>query len=86
MALAQKTAEDYRRDMEQKAQSLAKKEKDVANTRIIIEKANFFKKKQLNLQNQLKDMADPLSFVKQKNEYKKELNDNKDWKRKIEIA
>jgi len=86
LALALKTQEDYKREIETKTTSLLKNEKDVFNTKNIIEKALFFKKKQLNLQNQLKDMADPLTFVKQMNQYTKEMRDNKDWNRKIEIA
>jgi len=33
-----------------------------------------------------KDMPEPLTFVVQKNDCVKEARENKDWKRKIEIA
>ena len=33
-----------------------------------------------------KDMPEPLNFVKQRNDCVKEARENKDWKRKIEIA
>jgi hypothetical protein len=72
--------------MEGQALSLAKKEKDVAATQVIIEKATNFKRKQLTLQTQMKNMAEPKTFVLQKKEYNKELRDNQNWKRKIEIA
>ena len=54
--------------METKTFSLAKKKKDIQSTREIIEKAQHFHKKQLALKAQMKDMADPLTFVQQKNQ------------------
>jgi len=35
---------------------------------------------------QKKDMPEPLNFVIQRNDCVKEARENKDWKRKIEIA
>lgn len=83
---ALKRADDIRREMETKNASLAKKEKDVGATSLAIEAAKRMERKQQAMQTQLKNMPDPLKFVKQKKECEKERRDNKDWQRKIEIA
>ena len=49
--------------MEAKTTSLVKKKKDIQQTKEFIEKAQHFHKQQLALKAQMKDMADPLTFV-----------------------
>ena len=49
--------------MEVKTLSLGRKKKDIQSTKEIIEKAQHFHKQQLALKAQMRDMADPLTFV-----------------------
>ena len=53
--------------MEAKTESLEKKKKDIKNTENEIDKEMALNKKQKALQSQMKEMADPLDFVQQKN-------------------
>ena len=64
----------------------AKKQADIEKTDIAIVKADKTKRELKSHIQQIKDMPEPLNFVKQRNDCVKEARENKDWKRKIEIA
>ena len=72
--------------MEAKTESLEKKKKDIKNTDAEITAEEFTLKRQKNLQIQMKDMADPLDFVQQKNQGQVYARMKANWERKIEIA
>ena len=67
MQVSQRRADEIKKDMEAKTGSLIKKKKDIKDTKEIIEKQMHFHKQQVALKAQMKDMADPLTFVQQKN-------------------
>ena len=72
--------------METKTASMRKKEQDIIDTNKSIKKAEMVRKTQKALKQSMQNMPEPLNFVRQKNECIKQRSQNKDWKRKIEIA
>ena len=72
--------------MTNKQASLKKKQEDLEKTDKAIKDLMEDQRKLTNLVTTRKDMPEPLSFVKQRNDCVKEERENKDWKRKIEIA
>ena len=86
LQVAQKREQEIKKDMEAKTESLEKKKKDIRNTEYEIEKENALNKKQKALQSQMKEMADPLDFVQQKNQGTVYARMKANWERKIEIA
>ena len=83
---AKKRADDIRKEMETKTASMRKKEQDIIDTNKSIKKAEMVRKTQKALKQSMQNMPEPLNFVRQKNECIKQRSQNKDWKRKIEIA
>jgi len=83
---AENKAALFKKDKATRMMSLAKKNADIDKTnrdmKEISEKGRILKQMMQNK----KDMPEPLNFVKQRNDCVKEARENKDWKRKIEIA
>ena len=86
LADAEAKAAQFKKDKAAKLASLKKKEADIeiteAATKLIQERQRELKQ----MMQQKKDMPEPLTFVVQKTDCVKEARENKDWKRKIEIA
>ena len=72
--------------MEAKTESLVKKKKDIQSTEHEIAAEKQTHRKQIGLQRELKDMADTLDFVQQKNQGQVYQRMKANWERKIEIA
>ena len=86
LAEAEARASSFRKDKAAKNASLAKKLADIAKTENAINDINERQRELKQLMQNKKDMPEPLNFVKQRNDCVKEARENKDWKRKIEIA
>ena len=86
LAEAEAKASSFRKDKAAKNASLLKKKADIANTEKKINDINEEQRKLKMMVQNRKDMPEPLNFVKQRNDCVKEARENKDWKRKIEIA
>ena len=86
LQVAQKREMEIKKEMEVKTISLQRKKKDIKETGEIIEKQKHLKKQQETLKAQMKDMADPLTFVQQKNSCQVLRRMKSNWERKIEIA
>ena len=67
-------------------ESLAKKQADILATDAAITQIAERQRELKQMMMTKKDMPEPLTFVVQKNDCVKEARENKDWKRKIEIA
>ena len=86
LAEAERKASQHQKDRYAKEQSLKKKLDDIRKTEKEIAILQD-KERELNAEiGAKKDMPEPLNFVKQRNDCAKEERENKDWKRKIEIA
>ena len=83
---AEAKASQFKKDMTNRQASLKKKQEDLEKTDKAIKDLMEDQRKLTNLVTTRKDMPEPLSFVKQRNDCVKEERENKDWKRKIEIA
>jgi len=86
LAEAEAKANQFKKDKFAKIVSLEKKEKDIEKTEKAIYDINEKQRELKQLVQNRKDMPEPLTFVKQRNDCVKEARENKDWKRKIEIA
>lgn len=86
LAEAEKNAANSKKDKKAKEDSLCKKELDIEKTQGEIEKLQDDKRGLQHLIGAKKDMPEPLTFVKQRNDCTSEAKTNKDWLRKIEIA
>ena len=76
----------FKKDKAAKLASLQKKQADIEKTEKAISDINEKQRELKQLVQNKKDMPEPLNFVKQRNDCVKEARENKDWKRKIEIA
>ena len=86
LADAEFKAKQFDKDKAAKLASLTKKQIEIERTeKKIFEIAEKQRELKQLMQNK-KDMPEPLTFVVQKNDCVKEARENKDWKRKIEIA
>ena len=83
---AEATASKFRKEKASKNANLLKKLADITKTEVAIHDINEKQRELKGLVNDRKDMPEPLNFVKQKNDCVKEARENKDWRRKIEIA
>lgn len=83
---AEAKAAQFKKDKTAKLLSLQKKQADIKKTDDAIYTINEKQRELKQLVQNKKDMPEPLNFVKQRNDCVKEARENKDWKRKIEIA
>ena len=83
---AEQKAAHHKKDKAAKLASLQKKQADIEKTEKAISDINEKQRELKQLVQNKKDMPEPLNFVKQRNDCVKEARENKDWKRKIEIA
>ena len=83
---AEQKAAHFKKDRVLRLSSLYKKQADIDKTVKAITDENDKGRKLKALVQHQKDMPEPLNFVKQRNDCVKEARENKDWKRKIEIA
>lgn len=86
LADAEAKAAQFKKDKAAKLASLKKKEADIEITEAATKTIQEHQRKLKQMMQQKKDMPEPLTFVVQKNDCVKEARENKDWKRKIEIA
>ena len=86
LAEAEAKAAQFKKDRQMKKNSLQKKQADIEKTEKAIYDINEKQRELKQLVMNRKDMPEPLNFVKQRNDCVKEARENKDWKRKIEIA
>lgn len=86
LADAEAKAAQFKKDKAAKLASLKKKEADIEITRAATKLIQERQRELKQMMQQKKDMPEPLTFVVQKNDCVKEARENKDWKRKIEIA
>ena len=86
LADAEFKAAQFKKDKAAKLASLQKKQADIEETEKSIYLINEKQRELKQLMQNKKDMPEPLTFVVQKNDCVKEARENKDWKRKIEIA
>ena len=83
---SEQRAANAKKDKLTRLASLQKKQADIEKTNQAIYDINEKGRELKQLVQNKKDMPEPLNFVKQRNDCVKELRENKDWKRKIEIA
>lgn len=86
LAEAEAKAASAKKDKANKLASLNKKQQDIEKTEKAIYDINEKHRELKQMVTNKKDMPEPLNFVKQRNDCVKEARENKDWKRKIEIA
>ena len=86
LSVAEQNAAQAKKDKLTRLASLQKKQADIEKTNQAIYDINEKGRELKQLVQNKKDMPEPLNFVKQRNDCVKELRENKDWKRKIEIA